>query len=389
MSPRNLALILGALVAFTPLAVDMYLASLPTLAAQFAASQGAAQLTLAAYFVGLAIGQFFFGPIVDRFGRRPPLFVGAAVYVVASLGCAFAPSMDALIALRFVQALGGCVTLVVSRAVVRDLFQPRDAARVLSMLMLVMGVAPILAPSLGGYLLVWFGWPAIFLVLAGYGTVILAIATRALPETRPPVVVPLSVASALRSYAVVLADRRFLGFTLSSSLPFAGMFAYVAGSPFVFIEIYRIPAESYGLLFGSNAIGFIAATQANRWLLARAQPPRILALGGLFVALAGLVHLAVVATGAGGLAGLVASLFFCLAPLGIVLPNAAASAMAGHGERAGTASAMMGILQFAAGGIAASTVGALHDGTALPMAVVISVCALAGWLARRLLIGRA
>jgi DHA1 family bicyclomycin/chloramphenicol resistance-like MFS transporter len=388
MSPRNLALVLGALVAFTPLAVDMYLASLPTLAQRFAAAPGAVQLTLAAFFVGLSIGQFFFGPIVDRFGRKPPLFVGGAVYVLASFGCAFAPSIEALIALRFVQALGGCVTMVVSRAVVRDLFQPREAARVLSMLMLVMGVAPILAPLLGGHLLIWFGWPSIFLVLGTYGAIILAVAWRWLPETRPAGTAPLSFASALRNYAAVLSDRRFLGYTLGAALPLGGMFAYVAGSPFVFIELYGFGPESYGLLFGANAMGFIGFSQANRWLLGRTTPSRILAVVGLFIAFAGVLHVATALTGFGGIVGLVVSLFFCLTPLGIIMPNATAAAMAAHGERAGTAAAMMGILQFAAGGIAASTVGALHDGTALPMAGLIALCAVSGWLARRLLVGR-
>lgn len=383
----RLTLILGALSAFTPLAVDMYLPGLPALERALATDAGKVQQTLSLFFLGLAIGQLFYGPISDRFGRRLPLLAGNLLYIAASVACALAPDINSLIAARFVQAFGSCAGLVISRAMVRDLFEPREGARVMSLLMLVMGVAPILAPLLGGYVLVWFGWPAIFWFLAVFGLLAMVAARLWLPETH--VAVPerrLTLGSALRDYGALLTQRRFMGYTLSSSLPMGGMFAYIAGSPFVFIDLYHVPADAYGWIFGINAVGIIGFSQVNRALLRRFTLDEVLVAGIAATALAGLVLLALAALSFGGLFGLWLPLFAYIASLGAVLPNAAASAMAGEAHRAGTAAALMGTLQFLSGAVTSALVGLLHDGTALPMAIVVAICGLGGFAARWLLV---
>jgi DHA1 family bicyclomycin/chloramphenicol resistance-like MFS transporter len=278
--------------------------------------------------------------------------------------------------------------MVMPRAMVRDLFEPQQAARVFSMLMLVMGVAPILAPLVGGYVLLWFGWPAIFWGLAAYATIVLA-AAHFLPEThRPAAPAALSVAGALRGYGAVLSDRRFLGYALAGALPVAGMFAYIAGSPFVFIELYGVPAQHFGWLFGANAAGFIAASQVNARLLRRYPAGRILAAAGWACAFAGLLLLVVAATGWGGLGAIAVALFLCIAPMGMVLPNAAACALAGHGARAGTAAAVLGILQFGGGGLTSAAIGAIPATSALPMGLIVAVCVAGAAVARQGLVGR-
>ena len=256
MNLRTL-LILGALCAFGPLAIDFYLPSFPTLAQQFATDVEHIQLSLAAYFVGIAIGQLFHGPLADRFGRRVPLLVGVALFAVGSLACAIAPSLEWLIAARFVQALGGCAGMVITRAVVRDLCDPLVSAKVFSQLVLVMGLAPILAPLGGGLLLNTLGWPWIFHSLAIFATLCLLAVLRWLPETRPQELPPAPLSGAFGQYRALLGNASFMGYSLAGGVAMAGMFAYIAGSPFVFIELYGVPAEHYGWLFGSNAAGFV------------------------------------------------------------------------------------------------------------------------------------
>lgn len=383
----RLTLILGGLSAFTPLAVDMYLPGLPALERTLATDAGKVQLTLSLFFLGLAIGQLFYGPLSDRFGRRGPLLAGNLLFVAASVGCALSPDIDTLIVARFLQAFGSCAGLVIARAMVRDLFEPLEGARVMSLLMLVMGVAPILAPLLGGYVLVWFGWQAIFWFLAVFGVMALTAARIGLPEThRAEQGRRLTVASALRDYGTLFAKRRYLGYTLASSLGMGGMFAYIAGSPFVFIDLFGVPAEAYGWIFGINAVGIIGMSQVNRALLRRFTLDEVLIAGVCAMAMAGLALLVAALLSLGGLFGLWLPLFIYIASLGTVLPNAAASAMAGEAHRAGTAAALMGTLQFVTGAVTSGLVGALHDGTALPMAVIVALSGLGGLAARLVLV---
>lgn len=367
-------LILGALSAFGPLAIDFYLPGFPAMAQAFATDEKHIQLTLAVYFLGLSIGQLLYGPIADRFGRRVPLLVGVVLFTAASLACAFAPTLEWLIGARFVQALGGCAGMVLSRAIVSDKCDAVGSAKVFSQLMLVMGLAPILAPMLGGLLVNLYGWQAIFITLTGFSAMAALAVALGLPESLPANVPRQPLSGALRQYGRLLKDREFLGHALTGGIAMAGMFAYIAGSPFVFIKLYDVPAEHYGWLFGSNAAGFILVAQVNARLLAKRGPAFLLSRIVWVYLAAGLTLLAVSALHTQQLWPLLIPLFVCIASLGCIIPNASACAMSGQGARAGSASAMLGCLQFSVAAAAAWLVGALHDGSAMPMAMVISLC---------------
>ncbi len=380
-SRLELIVLLGALTVFAPLATDMYLPALPTLQRVFATSALGVQATLAAFFLGFAAGQVFFGPLTDRFGRRPPLYAGLLLFAAASAGCAVAPSIETLTILRFVQAFGACAGGVIARAMVRDLFDPRESARVYGGLMLVTGLAPMLAPLLGGHLLIWFGWQSIFVVMAALGLLCLAAAHVRLPETHVPNDShSLAFGRILFGYARLLGHRLYLGFALTSACCMGGVFAYIAGSPFVFIELYGIAAEHFGWFFGVNAFGFVALAQINGRIVQRFSPERLLRAGTLAQVTAAFVLLAASVTGIGGVWGLSVPLFVFIASIGIVLPNAAALAMAPHGAQAGLASALLGVLQFSLGGVTALGVGLLADGSAVPMAAVMTACAVSGFI---------
>ncbi|MBB3102390.1 multidrug effflux MFS transporter [Azomonas macrocytogenes] len=377
----RILLILGALTAFGPMAIDLYLPSFPTLAVVFSTDIEHVQLSLAAYFIGLALGQLIYGPVIDRYGRRLPLLFGTVIFSLASLACAFSPSLDWLIAMRFVQAFGGCVGMVASRTVVRDLCDPPTTAKVFSQLMLVMGIAPILAPLIGGLLLQWFGWASIFVVLMVFGGLCGLAVLLWLPETYPAGLPPAPMSGALRQYWRLLSDRAFMGHVLTGGFAMSGMFAYIAGSPHVFIELYAIPAQHYGWLFGSNAAGFIFMSQVNARLLRLRGPyfwlPRWICV--YFVS--GLALLAIALSRPAMLWPLLLPLFCCIASLGCIIPNATACAMAKQADNAGSASALMGSLQFASAAIAAASVGAFGSASAIPLAGVICSCGLLAILA--------
>lgn len=373
MNLRTL-LILGALSAFGPLAIDFYLPAFPAMAHAFATDEKHVQTTLAAYFLGLSLGQLVYGPVADRFGRRIPLLFGVGLFTVASLACAYAPTLDSLIVARFVQALGGCAGMVLSRAIVSDKCDPVASAKVFSQLMLVMGLAPILAPMLGGVLVNVAGWQSIFLALSLFSGVCLLAVGLGLPESLPTHVPRQPLSGALRQYLRLLADRTFVGHALTGGIAIAGMFAYIAGSPFVFIKLYGVPPEHYGWLFGSNAAGFILMAQVNARMLAKRGPAFLLARAVWLYLAAALLLLAVAALHPAALWPLLVPLFVCISSLGCIIPNASACAMSGQGARAGSASALMGCLQFSVAAGAAALVGVLHDGSAVPMALVISLC---------------
>jgi DHA1 family bicyclomycin/chloramphenicol resistance-like MFS transporter len=368
-------LALGALSAFAPMSIDLYLPALPALEAALHADATSIQWTLAAFFLGFAAGQVLYGPITDRYGRKPPLYVGLVIYIAASIGCAYAPSAGALIALRLVQALGACAAAVSSRAMVRDLFEPKEAARVFSTLMLVMGVAPILAPLVGGYILLWFGWQATFFALALFGVVALLATLIALPEThRGDPARSLRLAPVLRDYAAILAVPAFSRNVTAAAIAIGGMFAYITASPFVFIQLHGVSAQAYGWFFGANAFGLIAASQLNRALLARTSSRRVLAGASVVQASAGLALLGAALSGWGGLWGIATMLFIYIACLGLILPNTSAAALAPFASRAGTASALLGTVQFGLAGVVSAVVGAVHAKSAVPMAATIAAC---------------
>lgn len=367
-------LILGALSAFGPLAIDFYLPAFPAMALAFGTDEQHVQMTLAAYFLGLSIGQLAYGPVADRFGRRIPLLTGVGLFTAASLACAFAPNLEWLIGARFIQALGGCAGMVIARAVVSDKCDAVGSAKVFSQLMLVMGLAPILAPMLGGLLVNTTGWQSIFLVLTFFSALVGLAVALGLPESMPAHVPRQPLSGALRQYGRLLADPVFLGHALTGGIAIAGMFAYIAGSPFVFIKLYGVPPEHFGWLFGANAAGFILVAQINARMLAKRGPAFLLSRTVWIYVGAGLTLLAVTSMHTEQLWPLLIPLFICISSLGCILPNASACAMNGQGARAGSASAMLGCLQFSVAAGAAALVGVLHDGSAVPMAMVISLC---------------
>lgn len=382
--PISWLILLGGLIAVGPLTTDMYLPAFPAMTTSLSAPAGYVEFTLASYFIGLAFGQLFYGPLSDRFGRRRPLMAGLALYILASVGCALAGSVQALVAWRFLQALGGCAGMVIARAVVRDRCGAREAARAFSLLILVMGLAPILAPLLGGWVVTAMGWRAIFFLLSVFGAVVLIAMFFGLPETHDtrheP---PLHLGSVLSDYASLLASRAFLGYTLVGGLAFAGMFAYIAGSPYVLIELNGIPAEWFGWVFGANALGFVIASQFNARLLKTASITGLLRGAVWTPALAGSA-LAVC-----GLAGwlplpvVMAGFFLYVAGLGFIGPNSAAAALATHGQMAGKASALMGSLQFGLATLAGGLVGFWHDGTGRPLMIIMALSGVGAWLALR------
>lgn len=367
-------LILGALSAFGPLAIDFYLPGFPAMAVAFGTDEKHIQTTLAAYFLGLSIGQLAYGPVADRFGRRIPLLAGVALFTVASLACAFAPSLDALIVARFVQALGGCAGMVLARAIVSDKCDAVGSAKVFSQLMLVMGLAPILAPMAGGVMVNLYGWQSIFIALTVFSAVCALTVAWGLPESLPANQPRPPLSGALKQYARLLKDGVFLGYALTGGIAMAGMFAYIAGSPFVFIKLYGVPAEHYGWLFGMNAGGFIVVAQVNARLLAKRAPGSLLTRTIWVYLLAGLAVLGISALHTEALWPLLVPLFVCISSLGCIIPNASACAMNGQGAHAGSASALLGCVQFSVAAAAAGLVSALHDGSALPMALVITLC---------------
>ena len=370
----RILLILGSLSAFGPMAIDFYLPSFPTLARVFATDVEHVQLSLASYFAGIAIGQLLYGPLADRFGRRRPLVVGLVLFTLASLACALAQSLEWLIAARFVQALGGCAGMVISRAVVRDLCDPLASAKIFSKLMLVMGVAPILAPLGGGLLLDLFGWSSIFHGLMLFSALCLGAVLLWLPETRSAELPAAPLSGALGRYRRLLGDRLLIGHGLTGGVAMAGMFAYIAGSPFVFIQLYGVPAEHYGWLFGSNAAGFILLAQVNSRLLGHHGPGYWLRRVIWLYLAGGMCLLGVSLLQPQALWPLLLPLFVTVASLGCILPNASACAMAGQASHAGSASALLGFLHFTLAALASALVGLLHNGTAQPMALVICAC---------------
>ncbi|MEH0826503.1 MULTISPECIES: multidrug effflux MFS transporter [unclassified Micromonospora] len=375
LSPRQrlrLVLVLGSLIAVGPLTIDMYLPALPAIAADFHTTAAAVQLTLTGTLAGLAVGQLLIGPLSDAVGRRVPLIAGIALHVVASVLCVVAPNIALLGALRVVQGLGVAAASVVAMAVVRDLFDGAAFAKLLSRLLLVMGAAPILAPTLGGALLRWTDWRGVFVALAAMGVLLVVVAVVGLRETLPVERRRRGgVVGTMTLYGSLLRDRTFVGLVLVAGLAMAALFAYVAGSSFVLQEQYGLDEQEFGLAFGAGAVGLIAATQFNVRLLRRYSPQRILVAALSVGTVAGLALLAFAATGLGGLPSLLVSLWVVLAAAGLAIPNAPALALSRHGEAAGTASALLGAVQFGVGALAAPLVGVLGTG-AVAMALVVA-----------------
>jgi DHA1 family bicyclomycin/chloramphenicol resistance-like MFS transporter len=373
--PRRptLVVLLGALSAFGPLSIDMYLPALPAMAQDLGAAPSLVQLTLTACLLGLAAGQLLGGPISDARGRRRPLLAGLCLYVVASALCAVAPSVGMLVVLRFVQGLAGAFGIVIGRAIVRDLAEGRAAAALFAALILVNGVAPIVAPVLGAGILHVTTWRGVFAVLAIIGVVLVAVVAVLLGETLPRARRrPGGLRATLRVFRTLLAERRFVGCVVSSGLAFAAMFAYISGSPFVLQEVYGASPTVFSLLFALNGLGIVLAGRVSQRLSRRGHEPAVLMRAGLLGIAGGGAALLVSVLAGLGLAGVLPSLFATVACIGVIVPNAAALALSGHPSTAGAASGLLGVAQFAFGAAAAPLVGLAGEHTAVPMAIVIA-----------------
>jgi DHA1 family bicyclomycin/chloramphenicol resistance-like MFS transporter len=372
--PARLVLILGALSAFGPLSVDMYLPSLPAMAAGFRAPATAVELTLTGCVVGLGLGQLIVGPLSDTLGRRRPLLAGMVLYTVFSAACAMAPSVYLLVLFRVLQALGGAAGIVIARAVVRDLFSGRELGRFFSLLMLVIGVAPIVAPLLGGQLIRFTSWRGVFVVLTLVGAMLLIATALGLPETLPEQRrASSSLIATMRTYARLIGDRPFLGTVLAGALGFGALFAYISGSSFVLQNVYGLSAQQFSVAFGANALGIVLLSQLNGRVLLERFAARTLVTAGLVSAFAaGLVASLGVLTGI-GLPMVLPALFLLVSSIGVIAPNATALALGAHPQAAGSASALLGAAQFAVGGIVAPLVGVGGPATAVPMVVLMAV----------------
>ncbi|MFJ3584138.1 Bcr/CflA family multidrug efflux MFS transporter [Streptomyces sp. NPDC090127] len=377
-------LVLGGLTALPPLSMDMYLPALPEVTEALRSPAATVQLTLTACLAGMALGQLVVGPMSDRWGRRRPLLIGMIVYVAATAVCAFAPTVELLIAFRLLQGLAGAAGIVIARAVVRDLYDGVAMARFFSTLMLISGVAPVVAPLIGGQILRITDWRGVFHVLAVIGVLLTLVVWKWLGETLPPERRHEGgVGQALRTMRGLLADRVFTGYVLAGGLGFAALFAYISASPFVVQEIYGASPQTFSLLFGVNSIGLVAVGQINgKLLVGRVSMDKTLGWG-LGVILLAAVALLVMTSGVLGkpsLAAVATGLFVLMSAMGLVLPNTNAQALMRTPHAAGSASALLGTSSFLIGAIASPLVGIAGEATAVPMAVVQLVCA-AGALA--------
>jgi len=378
-------ILMGALTAIGPFSIDMYLPAFPAIARTLQATHGEVERTLALYLIGLSLSQIVYGPLADRYGRKPPLCAALALYVVASIGAALADDVHELTIWRVLQAGGSAAGVVIPRAVIRDHLDVQDSARALSSLMLIMGVAPILAPLVGGQVLGLAGWRAIFWVMALIGAVLLFFIVRTMRESlAPDRVVLLSWTNIGRNYGELLRDRRFMAFALAGGLGTAGMFSYITASPRVFIEFFGVPSQLYGLLFGLNAAALITGSQVSARVLRKRPSASVLraalpALAGFAVA-----GLALTLAGAASLPLLMICLVGYMFSQGFVNPNAAALALADQAGRLGAASALMGTLQLGCGAVAGLLVSAWDVPSPLPLAVMLALCGSAAWLSGRI-----
>jgi DHA1 family bicyclomycin/chloramphenicol resistance-like MFS transporter len=383
----ELLVLLGMLQAFAPLSIDMYLPAMPVMEKVFHTSAAAVQITMVTFLAGFAVGQSLYGPITDRFGRKPPLYASLLLFIASSAACALAPSIRVMSLFRLVQAIAACGGSVMSRAMVRDLFPPQELRRVFSMLVLVLGVSPVIAPLFGSYLLLWFGWQAAFVTQALVGTACLVGMHFRLPESLAhDARRPLQWDTIASAYAELFRDRTFVGASVVCGFSAAGAFAYITSAPFVFISLYKVPVEHFGWLFGSVAAGMVVASQINGRMSHRIPLWRVLRTANLVQLAAGILLLVTVLTGVGGLAGVFVGVFVYVSAQGFVFPNGSAIAMMRHGKIAGTASAMLGTNSFLIAAACVTFLGFLEN-PAVPMAIVIAGCAVASTLLNFLTLG--
>lgn len=373
---RKVTLLLGFLSALGPFSIDMYLPGFQAIATDLNTNIAVVGYSLTSYFVGISVGQLIYGPIVDRFGRRIPLIVGLSIYIFASLMCALAPTIQWLIGLRLLLALGACAGMVAGRAVVRDLFPPSEIAKVISTLMLIMGVAPLIAPTVGGWMVAALGWQAVFVTLAGICGLMLTGVILILPESRgADKSISLAPPAVLGKFWTVIKQPAFIVYGLAGGFTLGSLFAYVGGAPYIYLEKFQFTQTQFGYLFSLNSFGYIGGSQLNRFLLKRAGSLRIAEVSSLIIAILGfLLLLTVLIPGISGYLMLFI-LFIFLFGSGLLAPNTMALALEPFSENAGSASALIGFTQMLFGALASGAVSLLHNHTALPMTGIMAGCA--------------
>ncbi|HUQ64737.1 MAG TPA: multidrug effflux MFS transporter [Flavitalea sp.] len=373
----RLILILGLLSAIGPFSIDMYLPAFPVIAANLHTTPELISYSLSSYFIGICLGQMLIGPLLDRYGRKRPLYGGLIIYILSSIGCAFAPTIEILIALRLFQAAGGCVGIVAPRAIIRDLFPVEENAKIFSLLILILGVSPIIAPTAGGYISAHFGWHIIFVLLSIITSIILIAVFFYLPESKQPdPSFSLKPKPILASFQKVITHPQFYTYSLTGAMASAGLYAYLAGSPFVFMELYHVTGQHYGWIFAIIAAGLITSSQLNNIILRKYTSSQIIRVTLSAQCIVGVVLVLGTLNSWLGLYGTIACIFFYLCCQGFSFPNSSALSMAPFSKEAGSASALMGSIQMALGAGASALVGFLTDGTAIPMTVVMAGCSL-------------
>jgi len=389
-----LILILGLLTAIGPFSIDMYLPAFPDIAKNLHTSVAQVTLSLSSFFIGISFGQLLYGPLLERFGRKKPLYIGLCVYLLASIGCALAASVNALIVLRLLQALGGCVGMVAARAMVRDLFEVKENAKIFSTLMLVVAISPIIAPTLGGYITAVLGWRFVFAMLIVVDLIILAGIYFLLPESKKPDPnFSLRPAPILKNFAGVITHPQFYTYALTAAISAAGLYAYIAGSPHVFMEIFHVSEKQYGWIFALIAMGLIGASQLNSVLLKNYTSEQLIKVALTCQSIIGITMALITFLGWNDVFITIFFIFIFLCTQGFVFPNASALSLASFGHNAGSASALMGAIQMSIGAGTSALVSVLQNHTALPMTGVMACCAIAALsvfsLGRKIIIQRA
>ncbi len=373
----SLILILGSLTALTPFSIDMYLPGFPAIAKDLGTSASKVSLSLSGFFIGISAGQLLYGPLLDRFGRKKPLYIGLSVYILASIACAFSHSITSLIIIRFIQALGSCAATVTAVAMVRDLFPVNENAKVFALLMLVLGASPMIAPTIGGYITAAFGWHAVFTVLTILCMLIFLSCILWLPDGMAPdhslSLKPLPI---IRSFLAVLREPSFYTYCFTGGIAFTGLFAYVSGSPVVFMNVYGVDQKTYGWIFAFLSIGFIGSSQLNNLLLKKFRSQQI--MQNILICYAVISTLFLLASQMGWLTlpALIAFLFVLLSCVGIVNPNAASLTLAPFAKNAGTASALMGAIQMGMGFVASVFISLFEKPSTTPLALAMAASAI-------------
>lgn len=380
-SKFKLILVLGLLSAIGPFSIDMYLPGFPSIAADLHTTVAKISLSLSSFFIGISLGQMLYGPLLDRYGRKKPLYIGLTAYLIASVGCTFATSADQLIWLRLLQALGSCAGMVASRAMVRDLFPVNENAKVFSLLMLVVGVSPIIAPTLGGYLSAEFSWHYVFGVLAVLCALVLVAVHFYLPESKKPDPgFSLKPKPIINGFLTVAKEPQFYTYALAGSIASAGLYAYISGSPSVFMELYKVSQKQYGWIFALVAIGLISSSQLNTVMLRKYKSEQIVVVALLCQSLTGIVLAAGTIFGFLGLYSIIFLCFIFLSCQGFTFPNTSALSLAPFSKNAGSASALLGSVQMGIGAFTSALVSYINNGTALPMTGVMASCAFVAFL---------